>query len=137
VTVVFDSGIWISAMQFRGTPFEAVLKGIADDRIVVCRTIEDEIVRVLTQKFEWEQDRVYADLRFYWKEAIEVQVEGKIRGICRDPKDEPILECAERAQAGSLVSGDKDLLSLGSYAGIQILTARQYLERPGFEQSDP
>ena len=60
MTVVFD-GTWISAFQFRGTSFEAVLKGIAEDRIAVCRTIKDEIVRVLSRKFEWEPDRVYAD----------------------------------------------------------------------------
>jgi hypothetical protein len=29
VIVVFDSGIWVSAMQFGGTPLEAVIRAIA------------------------------------------------------------------------------------------------------------
>jgi predicted nucleic acid-binding protein len=100
VIVVFDSGIWDSAMEFGGTPLEAVVEAIAQDRFAVCDQIEEEVVRVLTPKF----------------------------GICRDPKDEPILECAERAEAECIVSGDHDLLSLASYGGIRIMTPRDYVQ---------
>ncbi len=126
--VVFDSGIWVSAMQFGGTPLEAVAKAIAEDRFAVCDDIEEEVVRVLTRKFGWETKRVRADLAFYWLDALRVRLEGTISGICRDPKDEPILECAERAPAECIVTGDHDLLSLASYRGISIITARKYLE---------
>ena len=37
------------------------------------------------------------------------------------------LECAALAQANVLVSGDKDLLILRSYAGTLIVTALEYL----------
>ena len=50
------------------------------------------------------------------------------RGICRDPKDECILECAERAEAERIVSGDHHPLSLASYRGIRIMTAREYVQ---------
>ena len=53
----------------------------------------------LTRKFGWEEERVRADLAFYWLDALRVDLEGTVTGICRDPKDEPILECAERAKA--------------------------------------
>ena len=43
-----------------------------------------------------------------------------VTGICRDPKNEPILECAERAEA--------ECMSLASYRGIRIMTARDYVE---------
>jgi putative PIN family toxin of toxin-antitoxin system len=129
VTVVFDSGIWISAMQFGGTPLEAVVEAIAQDRFAVCDQIEEEVVRVLTRKFGWEAERVRADLAFYWQEALRVEFQGSVAGVCRDPKDEPILECAETGDAQHIVSGDRDLLSLGSYHGIRIITAREYVER--------
>jgi predicted nucleic acid-binding protein len=83
---------------------------------------------VLTLKFGWETERVRADLAFYWLDAVHVELEGALTGICRDPKDEPILECAERAEAGCIVTGDRDLLSLASYRGIRIVTARDYVE---------
>ena len=120
--VVFDSGIWVSAMEFGGTPFEAVIRAIAQDRFAVC-DLEEEVVRVLTHKFGW----VRADLANYWLDALRVELEGTVTGICRDPKDEPILECAERAEAERIVTGDHDLLSLASYRGIRIMTARDYV----------
>ena len=83
-------------------------------------------MRVLTRKFVWEAERVRADLAFYWLDALRVELEGTVTGICRDPKDEPILECAERAEAECIVTGD--LLSLASYRGIPITTARDYVE---------
>ena len=57
-----------------------------------------------------------------------MELKGTVTGVCRDPKDEPILECAERAQAECIVTGDHDLLSLASYRGIRIMTAREYVK---------
>lgn len=112
--VVFDSGIRVSAMQFGGTPLEAVTRATAQDRFAVCDQIEEEVVRVLTRKFVWAAARVRADLAIYWLDALHLDLEGTVAGICRDPKDEPILECAERAQAKRIVTGGHDLLSLVS-----------------------
>jgi predicted nucleic acid-binding protein len=47
-----------------------------------------------------------------------VELEGTVTGICRDPKDEPILECAQRAEAGGIVTGVHDLLLLASSVGF-------------------
>jgi len=115
-------------MEFGGTPLEAVIRAIALDRFAVCGQIEEEVLHVLTRKFGWEAERVRADLAYYWLDAVRVELEGTVTGICRDPKDEPILECAQRAEAERIVTGDHDLLSLASYRGIRIMTARDYVE---------
>ena len=115
-------------MEFGGTPLEAVVRAIAQDRFAVCDQIEEEVVRVLTRKFGWEVERVRSDLAFYRLDALAVELKGTVTGICRDPKDEPILECAERGEAECIVTGDHDLLSLASYHGIRIITARDYVE---------
>jgi hypothetical protein len=52
-----------------------------------------------------------------------------LAGICRDPKDDFILECAEIGRADLIVTGDKDLLSLANYGRTEIVTPRQYLDR--------
>lgn len=41
------------------------------------------------------------------------------------------LACAVAAEADAIVTGDKDLLSLKSFAGIPILTVRETLEKLG------
>jgi predicted nucleic acid-binding protein len=49
----------------------------------------------------------------------------------RDPKDLIVLAAAITAEADAIVTGDEDLLSLKSFEGIPILTARQALEKLG------
>ena len=44
--------------------------------------------------------------------------------VCRDPDDDKFLECAIDAKAMYIVSGDNDLLVIGEYENIQIITAK-------------
>jgi predicted nucleic acid-binding protein len=44
-----------------------------------------------------------------------------------DPDDDAVLACAVAAKADAIVSGDRHLLSLGSYDGIPIMTAADLL----------
>ena len=52
----------------------------------------------------------------------------------RDPNDDKFVHAALAGQAQWLVTGDDDLLVLGSVHGIQILSATQALEEPNFPQ---
>ena len=45
--------------------------------------------------------------------------------VCRDPDDDEVLALAIAAKVELIVSGDKDLLSLGSFEGIPILAPAQ------------
>jgi predicted nucleic acid-binding protein len=49
------------------------------------------------------------------------------QSVCRDPKDDIVLATALSGKADAIVSDDKNLLVLGRYADIPILTARQAL----------
>lgn len=44
-----------------------------------------------------------------------------------------VIECAAEAVANVLASGGKDLLEIGSYRGIRILTSRIFLDEFSFE----
>ena len=48
---------------------------------------------------------------------------------CRDPRDNKFLEVAVNGRADILVSGDKDLLALHPFRGIDIITPADYLTR--------
>ena len=57
-------------------------------------------------------------------------VEGKaIVQVCRDPDDNKFIECAKDAHALYIVSGDKDLLDIGTYEEIEILTVKEFCDR--------
>lgn len=51
--------------------------------------------------------------------------------VCRDPRDDKFIELAAAGGAACLVSGDQDLLSLGSFRGIPLLTPAQFLAKHG------
>ena len=46
---------------------------------------------------------------------------------CRDPKDNKFLELAISGQAMYLISGDKDLLVLHPFRGIQVVSPQMFL----------
>lgn len=48
-------------------------------------------------------------------------------GVCRDPDDDYLLGCAAAGEVGYLVTGDKDLLAVGRYRDVAILSARDFL----------
>jgi uncharacterized protein len=48
---------------------------------------------------------------------------------CRDPKDDKFLELAVNGAADVIISGDLDLLTLGSFRGIPIITVADFCRR--------
>jgi putative PIN family toxin of toxin-antitoxin system len=129
VIVVLDSGIWISAFQFGGTPQAALDLVFSDHTVAICDQIVSEVRATLVRKFSWKDEEVLAILMEYISDGTHVEVTGTLLGVCRDPKDDMVFECAVKAHAEIILSGDKDLLCVKTYNEIQVLTARQFLDR--------
>jgi putative PIN family toxin of toxin-antitoxin system len=51
----------------------------------------------------------------------------EIDPVCRDPNDDHVIATALAIAADIIVTGDKDLLALGRYRAVRILTARDFL----------
>jgi putative PIN family toxin of toxin-antitoxin system len=52
----------------------------------------------------------------------------KVQGVCPDPQDDMFLACALEGQVDFIFSGDKHLLNLKIYQGIQIVTPATFLK---------
>ncbi len=127
MTVVLDSGVWISGLHFGGTPLLAIDQAFLLDQVAICQEIVDEVSTILVTKFGWRQADVSSILESYLSDATFAKLRGDLVGICRDPKDDMLFECAVRAKAELIVSGDKDVLVVGEYKSIRVVTARAYL----------
>jgi uncharacterized protein len=127
--VLFDTNVWVSALHFSkgfSTPRQALELGKHRDVIATCDEIEEEIRRVLTVRCGWPLDHVQWSFEAAFTQSIRVTLQHTV-SICRDPKDNMFLECAQRANADVLVAGDKDLLILERFGNTRILTPAQYL----------
>jgi predicted nucleic acid-binding protein len=49
--------------------------------------------------------------------------------ICADPKDDIFVACALAARTRIILSGDKHLLAVSGYAGLQVLRPKLFVEQ--------
>lgn len=58
-----------------------------------------------------------------------IELGKELQVITDDPEDNRILECALMAEVNFIISGDHHLLDLKRFGDIEILTAKEYLQR--------
>jgi uncharacterized protein len=130
LTVTADTNVYISALQFGGRPDEVLRlarRGLV--RLAVSEPILAEVRRVLGDKFRRTAEEVAEADRLIRAFAELVTPARRLAVVAEDPDDDRVLECAVAAGAQVLVSGDKDLLRLGEFEGIAIVTVTAFLER--------
>lgn len=126
---VFDTNILFSAVGWRGRPYHCVeLARQGKIEAITCQELLDELAEKLEFKLMLSPSSVtdtIADLLGFMRV---VHIPNTLKVIAADPDDDKVLECAVVGGATHIVSGDRrHLLPLGSYQGIPILTAADFL----------
>ena len=89
----------------------------------------EELYRILTEKFRWEEAQVQRALRLVREVATEVDPPRSISAIHAPDADNRILECALQSKAHYLVSGDRcHILPLRAFQGVSIVTPAEFME---------
>lgn len=128
--VILDTNVFVSGIFFSGPPYQILMawqKG--DISLVLSPDILEEyhrVGRVLETKFG-EVDitpilhllTINAEL----KEAPELS-----KSVCDDPDDDKFLACAVATKTKYIISGDKKLLAVSGYSGIEILSPRIFVD---------
>lgn len=135
--VVLDTNILLSALLFKGK-----LAGIVDlwrsARIVPALSRETfaEFKAVLGYpKFSLSSQEILMIIEQEVLPYFEiVEVGDKAEGVCRDPNDEKFIACAVSASAEFIVTVDKDLLDMGVYKSVRIVSASKLLEMFGMRE---
>lgn len=120
---VFDTNVLVAAFVTEGVC--AKLLGRARRKqlnLVISPFILKEFEDVLLKKFTASKEQIRSAIKLISEVAQIVSHASVVSGICRDPDDDQILSCALSAEADYLVTGDRDLLELKDFHGIEILT---------------
>ena len=134
IRVVLDTNVLVSALLFSGEIGNVVSSWKARKFLpVFSQDTFDEFRRVLAYpKFSLTPREIDALLQNEVLPFCEVvDIENEIIGVCRDRADDKFLSCALAAKADYIVSGDKDLLALGNFRNIPIITAAAFQEKMG------
>ena len=126
--VVIDTNVLFSGLLWRGAPhdlIEAIRSGSVG--LASSPALLNELDAVISrakfnailERSSTPRERTLSEVR----QLAEIISPPPLPApVCRDPDDDEVLAVAVAAQAELIVSGDDDLLALGSYAGIRIVT---------------
>jgi putative PIN family toxin of toxin-antitoxin system len=132
--VVIDTNICLSGLlSTTSTPARAVERAVREHQVLASKaTLRELAAKLLSPNFDCyvARERRMALLDRLAPNLVVVEVVQRIRA-CRDPKDDAFLELAVNGSADLVVTGDRDLLSLHPFRGIDILSPSAYPERAG------
>lgn len=131
--IVLDTNILVSALGWRGAPYE-IVRSCFDRQhdLLLSPDLLEEVGRVLRYpKFRFSTAEILTYLTQLTETAEFVQPNFRITIIQTDPSDNRVLECALTGGAQVIVSGDNHLLSLKEFEAIPILRPREFLDRSG------
>ncbi|MBI4670620.1 MAG: putative toxin-antitoxin system toxin component, PIN family [Chloroflexi bacterium] len=133
---ILDANILVSAViKTEGKPAQILRRATIEFDWLTSEYLIAEVARVLIrpriQKLYAEFVAVERRMGFLARmrdEAEMVAVKRTVDPASRDAHDDPILASAADGHADYIVTGDLDLLTLGEFEGIQIVTPVQFLK---------
>ena len=126
--VVFDTNIYVSAFAILGGHAEDAYLGAIHGRFELFTSVPilTETATVLQNKFEWSEEKARALVQAISHVATVVTGGTRLQ-VVRDEPDNRILECAVKAHADFIVTGDRQLLALIQYESVKILRLADFL----------
>lgn len=127
--ITADANIYISGFRFHGVPLKFLEAARAGPfQLAISAPLLAEVRRVLRDKFHWPPSLLDDTEALIDSMARRVVPTQTLHVVTDDPDDNRVLECAVAAGSQFIVTGDGDLLRLGSYEGIRILKVAEFLE---------
>lgn len=125
--VILDTNIIVSAIGYGGKPsnilllaFEGKIQAITSSVLLV------ELQGVLIKKLLLPLEDLELTIEEI-KDKFKLVRPRKILHVVKDEDDNRVLEAAVEGGCNFIITGDKELLKLGKFKNIQILTADAFL----------
>lgn len=129
IKAILETNVFISGVFWKGPPFE-ILKAWQERcfHLVISLPILDEYRRILNEfALERRMPVLNSVLKVIELHSEIVKPVSFSEPVCRDPDDDKFLEAGIAAGAGYVVSGDRALLDLKSYHGVEIVRPSRFL----------
>jgi putative PIN family toxin of toxin-antitoxin system len=129
--VVMDTNVFISGVFFSGPPYQ-ILKAwqSGEFELVASQEILDEYLRVGEILAE---EHPVIDLKpmfnFVLEHATIYKPSVLKEPVCEDPDDDKFFACALASESKIIISGDKHLLKVTGYQGIEVLKPREFMDK--------
>ena len=128
--IVLDTNVFVSGVFFTGPPFQ-ILRAWQDGKVKLIASIEileeyDRVGRALARRFPGIDLDPVLDLLAVGAELVSAP--DLPEPVCEDPEDDKFLACALAGRSKHVVSGDRHLLKVTGWRGIEVLSPRRFLE---------
>lgn len=133
--LVLDTNVVVAGLLWNGPPRKLINAAIdATAGLVTSQALVDELTRILaypkfTPRLAAQGASARALVERYMALATIVPAPSVAGVVPADPDDEHGIACAIAGQVNLIVSGDRDLLDLKSFRGIEIVKPREAAEK--------
>jgi putative PIN family toxin of toxin-antitoxin system len=129
MNVILDTNVVVSGIFFKGPPFE-ILTAWKKNKfsLVTTHEILDEykiVVETLAEQFAGiDVTEILEIITLNSHISFSVALPNK---VCADPEDDKFIAAALASKTKLIVSGDKHLLNVSGYAGIDVIKPGDFL----------
>lgn len=127
VKAVIDTNVIISSIVFGGKPRQ-ILKLVQEGKVNPTTTpiLLAELLEVLAKKFGFAPEKIIL-VEELIKENFTIVYPSKILHVVNDEDDNRVVEAAIKGKCRYILTGDKDLLDLGIFREVIIVTPDEFL----------
>lgn len=124
--IVLDTNVLVAAFIARGKCHSLVERCLQVHSVITSDFILQEFQEKLTQKFKLSSEDARIAVELLKSRMQIVKPKALNKTVCRDPDDDMVLATALSGGAVCILTGDKDLLALKSFDGIDIISPSEF-----------
>ena len=124
--IVLDTNVLIAAFIARGVCHQLLEHCISHHDLVISEFILDELREKLVVKFKYTSEVADETLKLLRSHMEIVSPLPLDKPVCRDADDDNVLAAAVAGSCECIITGDKDLLVLKQFQGIDILSPSDF-----------